>query len=198
MNGVHIKDVLAPEDRELSYAKYKAGEMTYMVGSRVNAYCISREFFNSVDGWISVTDTPQWFPEKTDFMWFPWDEGKACSPEIFYSVIHTLTMWQKFRKMKTFYIHCDAGTHRAPTVFGAWLLGRYGRKEAAEIVAGHELVRREHLSDPLAYIGYHLDDHPTDLIMIQETAKTIMNRFDGIVYGMRDKFKERYLGKREI
>jgi hypothetical protein len=198
MYSVRVVDALGEKDHPPSYAVYKAGEMTYMVGSRANAYNWPRDLFNTIDGWISVTDTPQWFKEKTDFMWFPWDEGKACPPEVLYSVIHTLTMWQKFRNMKTFYIHCDAGTHRAPTVFGAWLLGRYGRDEAEKIVKGHTLVYREHLSDPVKYIGYHLHDYPTDLVLIKEAAKTILNRYDGIMSTMKSQFQGRYLGKREI
>lgn len=198
MYGVRVVDPIPEGEHGPSYALYRADEMTYMVGSRANAYPWPRELFNSIDGWISVTDTPQWFREKTDFMWFPWDEGKACPPEVFYSVIHTLTMWQKFRKMKTFYIHCDAGTHRAPTVFGAYLLGRYGIKEALKIVNEATLVNREWLANPIEYIQSHLDDFPEDRVLIKETATTILNRYDGIISTMTRRHKERYLGKREL
>jgi hypothetical protein len=198
MYMVNVVDALDPSDTLLSYATYKVCDMTYHVGSRPNSHKVTREFFNSIDGWISVTDTPVWFNEKVNQMWFPWDEGKHCPPEVLYSVIRTLQIWETMRHLKTFYIHCDAGTHRAPTVFGAWLVGRYGRVKAAKIVKEVVLVNRKDLSDPVEYIGHHLHDIPEDLVLIKLTAQTVLNRYDGIIGTMKRRFDRRYLSDRDV
>jgi hypothetical protein len=197
MYTVQVVDKLEEKDSILGYATYKVGDITYHVGSRPNAHKITREFFNSIDGWINVTDTQCWFNEKVNSMWFPWDEGKHCPPEVFYAVIRTLYVWTEQKHLKTIYIHCDAGTHRAPTVFGAWLLARYGRKDALKIVSQAALTKRECLSNPIEYIDDHLHYIPEDFVLIRLTAQTVLNRYDGILHTMEKRFKRRYLSDKD-
>lgn len=184
-------------EKSLNYAKYKLTgtrskeELTFYVGCRANAYPVSEDFYKSIDGWISVTNNVCFFHKPTDFMWFPWNEENHCLPETFFGVIMTLLYWEMAGKRR-FYIFCDAGTHRAPTVFGAYLWALFDLRTRHDVVAKHELIGREHLSDPLEYIGFHLEDVPEDGRFLKQCRHGPLNSLESIVRQTQNTFDRRY------
>ena len=53
--------------------------------------------------------------------WFPWIEGKYPTEEVVFGSLMTLRHWVIDLRLETIYIHCDAGTHRSPTMMGFYL-----------------------------------------------------------------------------
>lgn len=154
---------------QLSYAEYQHQGVTYMVGHRPNAVGATEEFFNSVDGWISVTDRLIPYPSKTNFEWLPWNEGGKPEIEAIYAFIRTLRYWVNDLGFKKIYLHCDGGTHRAVSMFGFYLL-TFFPEEAQSIQDNHKLVRREILSAPLEYAQVKIKDFP-EIGLFLETFK---------------------------
>lgn len=165
-----------------------------IIGSRPDHRGCSKEFYDSIDGWISVTNKHVIHPPGR-YQWFPWDEGKDCNLETFYGVVKTLYHWIRYDKLTRFYVHCDAGTHRAPTVFGAFLLAYYTKEEREEIVKNVELVGREHLSNPLEYIEAHLHSMPMDLAFFQLLGKYHIDDLEQLISHIKKHFENRYCGR---
>lgn len=102
------------------YAIYKVLNTEVIVAGRPDYHGLNKDFCKSIDGWISVTDRFLTYPVGRHF-WFPWIESGPPKPEVLYGVLKTLNYWIDDLGLARIYLHCDAGTHRSPTVFGAYL-----------------------------------------------------------------------------
>ena len=144
------------QDKVTSYAEFKINEdTTIIVGSRPDSSGVHENFAKSIDAWLNVTDRYVDYPHEFKVRWQPWYEKEPLSLLHIYSTLNTLYQWVFVQKFKRIYIHCDAGTHRAPTTLGAFLY-TFFPKTYKDIVATHKLVNRNHLSDPVRYFKTYI------------------------------------------
>lgn len=132
------------------YITYRYDGMTVYVGNRPYMYrygdgsfvatCCNRAFFDQIDVWVSVTDAETLLPPKTNYLWFPWHEPRPVDALVFSSFAAAMNQIHA-RGEQTIYLHCDAGTHRSPAMFGWWLMDRGITKIA-----------------PVAWTGFHNPD----------------------------------------
>lgn len=162
-------------------------EVTILVGPRPDAHGCTKEFYDSIEGWISVTARFIEYPPGAEMRWFPWPENKHCPPEVFFSVSKQLLHWLSAGKSRI-YIHCDAGTHRAPTVLGAFL--KYNRY--VDFVSLRP-ENREHISDAREYIDAHLMAFPGDHMLLKYVNLVIEKDLESIYTRMGHEMNERYL-----
>lgn len=141
----------------LSYAQYQVGSTQVLVGNRPNYAGTTKEFYDSVDGWINVSDRFVRHNQGKLNMFIPWNEAGKPSYEAIFSVLKTLHYWIDEQKVSRVYIHCDGGTHRAVSMFGFYLLAYHAGK-SEEINNSKILVKREHWSNPLLYAQTYLKD----------------------------------------
>lgn len=146
----------------LRYSEYRVGTTIVYVGNRPNSRGTTKDFFDSIDGWINLSDRFIPLPKGVSTLWSPWNEAGDPSPETVFATIKTLNYWINNLKFKKIYIHCDAGTHRAPSIFGLYLLTY--ESEYQKIAESHVEYNKEYWSNPLEYanakiarIGYLKD-----------------------------------------
>lgn len=145
-------------DKQVSYAEYKVNKTRVMVGSRPDCFGWDFQHSDKVSAFLSVTDRLIDYPLNYTVRWFPWDETYDLNCKILFPSLVTLHRWIIDHEVESVYIHCDAGTHRAPTTFGMFLL-TYFPDEAGKIVEGHKLIRRNVLSDPIEYAKRYLEEN---------------------------------------
>ena len=113
-----------------NYVIYKTKEtdreVTFLVGPRLDTLPQAKENLikeNNLDieAFLSVTDRMVRTNSSKRNAWFPWIEGKNPSEEVVFGSLMTLRHWVCDLNLKTIYIHCDAGTHRSPTIMGFYL-----------------------------------------------------------------------------
>lgn len=106
---------------------YFVNKTEVVIGRRPNiGEGISKKLFDSFDAILSVTETYLAYPVDKLTAWFPWKEIREHCPDyVLFSSLKTLNYWINELKLKKVYIHCDLGTHRAPTIFGAFLYAYY-------------------------------------------------------------------------
>lgn len=140
-----------------------------LVGDRPDAEGCRPDFH--IDGWMSVTD--RWMPHPGRSHWAPWPESKyQCPKEVLFSTHRVLHHWINELGLKRIYIHCDGGTHRAPLIFGTFLLVYYADR-IDEICANPMRYRRQLLggenpSDPRYYGGVYFKEYPEDLEFLEK------------------------------
>jgi hypothetical protein len=143
--------------KRLFYSSYQVLKTEVIVGCRPEL--VDGELPVKADAWISVTEKflPELFGKAPIQLWFPWVErvGSKIPHECMWGVLKTLNYLVDQQQVGRVYLHCDAGTHRAPTLFGAYLLA-FHKDEAQAIVDAVQLVERDQKSDPLYYIGTYL------------------------------------------
>lgn len=157
--------------RPLTYVKYKVDDTEVLVGPRLDGMGCDPDFFKSIDGWLVVTESWVEYPVTANVRWFPWKESTENFPDTtLFGSLHTLNHWIKKLKLKRIYIHCDLGTHRAPSTFGAFLRAFYSPTEATKIVSerevhnnqvlGYEDAQKKLNSHPLEYIDGKFESDP--------------------------------------
>lgn len=139
----------------LHYAEYIIDNSIVMIGNRPDFYGTTNDFYKSVDGWINVSDRFVRHEKNVNNLFLPWNEGGQPQIEIIFSFLKTLDYWINELKLKRIYISCDGGTHRAPSMFGFYLLS-YEKLKAKEINNNYRLVNRDHWSNPLEYANTYL------------------------------------------
>lgn len=157
----------------LSYWEYTLpSRQIVMVGERPDAEGCSPSF--KVDAWMSVTD--RWVKHPGKSHWAPWPESKyQCPIEVLYSTHKVLNHWINEEGLKKIYIHCDGGTHRAPLIFGTFLLV-YFADFIDQICSTSTPYRREFMdgvnpSDPRYYGGVYLKEYPQDLDLMEKVKE---------------------------
>lgn len=163
-------------------ASYVVGNTTIYVGGRPDyrPEGIDKDFVSSVEGWLSVTDRFIAYPPTAVSAWFPWRESGPPSPEVLYGTLKTLNYWIKELRLKTIYLNCDAGTHRSPSVFGAYL-STYYPDEVEKIVASVVLHNKnpEHHSCPKKYWDSYVVQYPE----LNRLTQCILNANDDPNWG---------------
>jgi hypothetical protein len=157
-------------NRPLTYVKYKVDETEVLVGPRLDGMGCAPEFFKSIDGWLVVTESWVEYPITANVRWFPWKESTETFPDTtLFGSLHTLHHWIKQLKLARIYIHCDLGTHRAPSTLGAFLRAFYTPTEATRIINEREVHNNQVLgyendgklnSHPLEYIDSKFEEEP--------------------------------------
>jgi len=153
-------------EKDVSYIEYKVLDTKVMVGSRPDCAGISKEFGDSVGAWLNVDDRFIDYPPNYKVQWSFWNEDYEATYSVLYTSLITLHRWIIDERLNSVYIHCAAGTHRAPTIFGAFL-HTYFPLEKEGIVEKHTKVRRENLSNPVEYFNIHLEKNPTDIKFVE-------------------------------
>jgi hypothetical protein len=189
-------------DDHLTYCSYKVNQTEVLVGPRIDldSRGCSKSFFDSVHGWCSVTESYVEYPVEANVRWFPWKEHKEKLPDhVLFGTMKMLNFWINELKLPRIYIHCDLGTHRAPTVLGAFLLGYYP-KEFDTIEANRIIFNRKHSTiigtngsehgQPRSYIKSYLREVPLLDTMINTIVKYPRLALDGVV---EQAFQERPL-----
>lgn len=153
------------EDRDIrdwpSHASYKVMDTEVLVGSRPDCYGFKGENSDKIGGFLSVSDRYVDYPINYNTAWYPWNEGIEAPYSVLFPSLITLHRWIIDEKLDRVYIHCCAGTHRAPTIFGAFLW-TFFNKEKEEIANGYKNVVRQQWSDPNYYFDDHLRVNPQD------------------------------------
>lgn len=179
-------------DDNLTYCKYIVGSTEVLVGPRLDSEFrgCSKDFFNSVSAWLSVTESYIVYPIEANVRWFPWKEHVEPLPDhVLYGSMKMLNYWINELKLPRVYVHCDLGTHRAPTILGAFLLGYYSSK-AKEIESNREIFNKQKSTiigsdgkehgEPNVYINSYLRELPLLNTMIQTIVKYPHLNLEGV------------------
>jgi len=117
------------------------------------------ETFKSIDGWMSVSD--RFTPNLGYHVWIPWNESRSLPEEVLFGAVLTLRHWVTELGFKRIYLHCDAGTHRSVTIFGAYLKAFYSKYDAYKtIIKSATPCNRNTWSDPIEYIDSYIKEIP--------------------------------------
>lgn len=147
-----------------SYVKYKIDQTEVLVGGRLDFKGCDPNFFKSVDGWLVVTESWIPYPLSANVRWFPWKELSENFPDtVLFGTLKTLHHWIKDLKISRIYLHCDGGTHRAPSTLGAFLKAYYSPQEAQTIINQREVIHNE-LS---GYVGANGEFYPHPLEYVE-------------------------------
>ena len=147
----------------LHYAEYKIKNTIIQVGGRPNCYGTTPEVYNSIKGFINVSDRYVRHKAEKLNIFIPWNEDGVPTIEAVWAFLKTMNYWIHEDNLDKIYIHCDGGTHRAVTMFGLFLLAYY-KDNAEEIQKNHKLVGREHWSQPLQYAYSYYNSNKVPLL----------------------------------
>lgn len=144
-----------------SHASYTVMNTEVMVGSRPDCFGFKGENSDKISAFLSVSDRYVDYPANYRTAWYPWNEGLEAPYNVLFSSLITLRQWVIKEQLPKIYIHCCAGTHRAPTIFGAFLW-TFFREKRREITEAYTNVQRQYWSDPNHYLDDHLRVNPQD------------------------------------
>lgn len=158
---------------------------------------------DDADAYLSVTDTFVVAPPNKVLVWFPWNEGRMPTPEMYYATNKVLNWWVFYQKMKKIQVFCDGGTHRSVTVFGAFLRTYFDKEKAAEIVKNRRPAKEVQdaidkgsdasmWAQPLEYIDGYLEDFPADRLLFKAMRGDRLGRLDSHSKTVYDIVRERY------
>lgn len=113
------------DNQQLDYVQYQVDKLTIYVGPRLNVRGCSTDFYNKIDCFISITD--RFVNHRLNKLnyWFPWVESNNIPYEVIFGTLQVFNYLKNQDKELNVYLHCDAGTHRAPTVLGCFLYAYY-------------------------------------------------------------------------
>jgi len=161
-----------------NFCKYLVTEkdgrvVTFVVGPRLDMFFLEKfdllskhNFTNSggyaFDAVLSVTD--RLVKTNSEFRrsaWVPWIEAKYPTEEVVFGSLMTLRHWVEDLKLSNIYIHCDAGSHRSPTIMGFYMNSFVDHIDSfivepmfKEEVAAEE---KKYFSNALEYASSYLD-----------------------------------------
>ncbi|MCX9024672.1 MAG: hypothetical protein OIN85_01085 [Candidatus Methanoperedens sp.] len=140
---------------------YKVGDTVVHVAGRPDyrPEAIDKNYLAKVYAWLSVTDRFVPPPPGAYSQWSPWIENGPPDMEVLFTCLKVLHYWIDELKLPEVVIHCDAGTHRSVTVFGAYLR-TYHPEKAQEISDNFTMLNRDHRSDPLEYWDSYVEECP--------------------------------------
>lgn len=133
---------------------YRFGTSIITIGGRLEL-----ESVDNVQVVISVTDVPpdRDLYSKYEVYWYPWIENGQLTP--FESIAACLyTIDSTIRRGVNIFIHCDAGTHRSPSMFGFYLKS-YLPNDRLGIVE-NRLEKDCIFSDPNRYADSYCKQYP--------------------------------------
>lgn len=148
------------------HVKYQVLDTEVLVGYRPNIvlheddaiYAMNVSLYNSIDSFINVGDN--FVGHRADKLsgYFPFNEAGSPTIETVCAALETLDYQIRVLRLKRIYIHCDLGSHRAPTIFGMYLFAFHPRT-IKQIVANHERVNLRPIewSNPRNYLRSYLN-----------------------------------------
>jgi hypothetical protein len=176
---------------------YTLGETKIFVSNRPKSLFGKNSKFEA-DAFLSVTDTFCVAPEGKIFVWFPWNEGRYPTPEMYYACNKALAWWVFNQNLPNIQIFCDGGTHRSVTVFGAFLRTYSAdlKFSASEIVnnrvaVGYEESDPDHCN-PLNYIDKYLEKFPEDRLLFKVMGEDRISRLDSYCREIFQRVRGRY------
>lgn len=156
-----------PEELSLPiYALYKVDQTEVLVGYRPNLrlhrdehehYPMNSRLYNSINSFINVGDNFVGHREDKLNSYFPFNEAGVPTIESVCAALETLDYQIRVLKLKRIYIHCDLGSHRAPSIFGMYLFA-FQAGHIRKITQGRVTVNIEERgwSDPRYYLRTYL------------------------------------------
>ncbi len=185
---------------------YRVEKSEIVVRNRPRHLCISlpkthaNSELETADAYLSVTDSFVVAPAGKILLWFPWNEGRKPTPEMYYATNRAIYWWVFRQEIPHIQIFCDGGTHRSVTVFGAFLRTYFPAQAAAEIVAerkclyvGPDKHLIESAANPLAYIDSYLEEFPVDRLLFKAMqADPLLGRLEGLSRQIYRDVGERY------
>jgi len=183
--------------RDASGYIYKINESEIFVRNRPNKLSMNFDKLDEddkADVYISVTDTWMEPPLDRPLVWYPWNEDRKPTPELFYAINRVLRWHVYYRKTPKISINCDGGTHRSVTVFGAFLL-TYHADIAEQVIKDRININKSDELDwanPLEYIEGYLKERPEDRLLLSAMGEDSMSRLDAHCRSIFDKVKERF------
>ena len=153
------------QSNNLSYVQYDFFGTQVLVGNRPDYGGCTKEFTSHVDAWFSVTDRVPQSPPGSRYEWYPWVEECLPTESLIAAVIRLHQLFLDDH-IKCIYLHCDAGTHRSPSLFGLaayFYDGCHDRiwerpQMRPILVRGMFNVATGHWSDPAYYAKTYLND----------------------------------------
>jgi hypothetical protein len=146
---------------------YKIGDSTIYIGKRLDRKGCSKSFFDSIDLFISLNDDYIPYPVGKSNYWIPWREGTDIFPQyVVYSGLSILRSHIFELSTKNIYIHCDLGTHRAPSLFGAFLVNYVDDYEKVINNASSTVLKSRYFSEkrlifnPIEYYNDKINQVP--------------------------------------
>lgn len=147
------------------YVTEKNGrEVSFIVGPRLDIRSeVKAELLSinnvKIEGILSVTD--RLVKSNLQYRqsgWFPWIEGKYPTEEVVFGSLMLLRHWVE-NEIKTIYIHCDAGSHRSPTILGFYFVAfkDYIQTIQTEPLHKEKVEGPSCFSVPLEYASSYLD-----------------------------------------
>lgn len=103
------------------WVMYSVGNTNFFVGYRPDISKLSKKTLKKIDAFLSVTETYIEYPDNKITAWMPWIEESNIPLNTLFGSLKTLNNWFLNPNIKNIYIHCDLGSHRAPSIFGAFL-----------------------------------------------------------------------------
>lgn len=188
----------------IDYHCYKINETNVFIGKRPDLG-FNSDFYNSIDGFISVTESYYQFPLNKPQQWFPWKETMENFPDtVLFGTLKVLNYWINVLKLKNIYLHCDAGTHRAPSVLGAFL-DTYYREEQDRIVKNVKTPDKTYYispegelrSNPIQYFLHKKTTDPTLEYLAQFIKDYPEADLEGCVKGYRSKLPYKLMSIKE-
>lgn len=164
------------ENQEIKYVSFKIKDTEVIIGPRLISKGTDPAFFKSIDGFLVVTETYIEYPPNANVRWFPWLEGtKEFPEEVLFGGLKTLNNWINELKLNKIYIHCDLGSHRAPSILGAFLKAYFTDQESNEIINNADISHAQNyywkfdqlMNHPLKYIETKFQLVPTLPYLIQ-------------------------------
>lgn len=180
------------EKQDINYVSFKIKDSEVLIGPRMITYGTDPTFFKSIDGFLVVTETYIEYPPESNVRWFPWLEGtKEFPEEVLFGGLKTLNNWINELSLKKIYIHCDLGSHRAPSILGAFLKAYFTDDDAQSIIQNADISHAttyywkfdQLMNNPLKYIETKFKLVPTLPFLIkaivanpQSDLSTILSR----------------------
>lgn len=157
-----------PEELSIpTYAKYKVLDTEVLIGNRPNIskahsgklFAMNDKLYNSIDSFINVSDNFVEHRADKQNVFLPFNEEGNPTIETVASFLQTLDYQIRVLRLKRIYIHCDLGSHRAPSMFGFYLFV-YHPKTIKNIVKNKELINLQPIewSNPRNYLRDYLND----------------------------------------
>lgn len=150
------------DSNNLNGAIYKIGSTEIFIGNRPDLGT-NISFFNSIDGWINVSDRIVCYPKNSLSQWSPWNEDGSPQYETIWSILKTLNYWISDLKLQRIYMSCDAGTHRAVSMFGFYLIAYHENYKM--INDNYSFFNgRKNWSNPIEYAESYLNERGVPLL----------------------------------
>lgn len=190
--------------KETDYHSYKIMDTTIYIGPRPDAG-FSELLYDKIDFFISLTESWVEYSNEKPYLWFPWKETTTIFPDtVFFGILKTLNHLIHTLKIKNIYMHCDGGTHRAPSALGAFLYFYYYDKKE-EIVSKVEtpintkyIVNNRLMTNPNDYFIEKMERDPNLKYIGEFILSNTEADLEGVLMGYRTILPDNLLTKKEL